>query len=294
MTDDPRRARTVAGLLVLASLTVLTLDAHHNSSGSPVDPMRSAVGTVFGPAEDAAAAALEPIINLPDHFADLGDLRDENARLQTANDELASQLNASGANAIRDSEVDGISRLADTSGFHVVPAQVIAMGAAQSFSRTVTIDAGTNKGVVPDLTVVNADGLVGRVIQASRSTASVLLIVDAESTIGGRLGGSLELGFLAGSGDLSADGTLEMSLLDETVAPRTGDAVVTWGSRNDAPYVAGVPVGRVVKVFSSPGELTQSAEIEPYADFSSLDVVAVVTGTTSGPRDRDLAEGGTP
>ena len=36
-----------------------------------------------------------------------------------------------------------------------------------------------------------------------------------------------------------------------TVVPAKNDTVVTWGSEGGAPYVAGVPVGRVTKVFTS-------------------------------------------
>ncbi len=186
---------------------------------------------------------------------------------------LESQLRAVDANRARDSELAGIERLADSSGYRVVPAQVVGMGSAQSFSRTVTIDAGTRSGVVPDLSVVNADGLVGRVVSATANNATVLLIVDGKSTIGGRLGESMELGFLAGDGSLSGDGSLELSLVDHTVSPTVGDSVLTWGSRNGAPYVAGVPIGEVMSVRSSPAELTETATIDPYVDFSSLDVV---------------------
>ena len=76
-----------------------------------------------------------------------------------------------------------------TLGYALVPARVVGIGAAQSFSRTVTIDAGTDApACAPDLTVVNADGLVGRVLRVTRTTATVLLIVDAESVVGGRVG----------------------------------------------------------------------------------------------------------
>ena len=277
MTPAPGRSRTVLGLLLLASVTIITLDARHEDSSSPVDPLRSAVGSVIGPVENTASAALRPITNIPDHFRTVEGLRDANAELTTQNRQLVAQLHAAEANRWRSGEVSGIADLADTSGFDVVPAQVVAMGSAQSFSRTVTIDVGTADGVVPDLTVINADGLVGRVIQATRHSATVLLIIDRKSTTGGRLGQSMELGFLDGDGNLSGDGTLELSLVDHTVTPNVGDEVVSWGSRNDAPYVAGVPIGRVVSVHSSPAELTETAQIHPYVDFSSLDVVAVVT-----------------
>jgi rod shape-determining protein MreC len=287
MNDDPARTRTVVALLTLTAVALLTLDSQERS---PVDPLRDVVASVVGPVEDAAATAVRPVTGIGDYFGDVDRLRDDNERLAADNAELTRELNAAEANSARAAEVEGIGAFADASGFDVVAAQVVAIGSAQSFSRTVTIDRGTRDGVSPDLTVINADGLVGRVIEAGPSTATVLLIIDAKSSIGGRLGASMELGFLDGSGDISDDGTLELSLVDHTISPRRGDPVLTWGSRNGAPYVAGVPVGEVVSVHSSPAELTQTAEIRPYVDFSALDVVAVVTGASGA--ESDLADGG--
>ncbi len=274
---DPRRSRALLGLLVLASVTIITLDARHDVTGSPLDPLRTATGAVVGPAEAAADKIAAPIGAIPKYFGDVSRLRTRNADLETANAELEAQLRVSDAAAHRIDELDGIASLADSSGFQTVEAQVVAIGAAQSFSRTVTIDAGTTDGVVPDLSVIAADGLVGRVLRAGPTTATVLLIADAESVIGGRLGDSMELGFLTGDGRVGSDGTLHLSLVDHTVSPRPGDVVVTWGSRNGAPYLAGIPVGAVVDVHSSPAELTETASVRPYVDFSSLDIVAVVT-----------------
>jgi rod shape-determining protein MreC len=280
---DPRRSRAVLGLLVLASVTILTLDARHDVDSSPVDPLRTATAAVLGPVEEAAAEVTAPIGAIPRYFGDVSDLRRQTAELEAANSELLSQLRISEAVAHRAAELDGITALTDTAGFTTVNAEVVALGAAQSFSRTVTIDAGTRDGVVPDLTVINADGLVGRVLRAGPTTATVLLAIDSKSVIGGRLGSSMELGFLTGDGGVGADGSLQLSLVDHTISPRAGDAVVTWGSRSGAPYLAGIPVGQVVDVHSSPAELSETASVTPYVDFSSLDVVAVVT--TQRPED---------
>jgi rod shape-determining protein MreC len=287
--EDRKRSRRLVGLLVLASLTIVTLDARQGPGSSPVDSLRNAVSAVLGPVESSAAAMFGPITQIPDYFGDVHDLRSHNSALEQSNAELKRELAAAEANRNRDAELTGISEFSDTSGFTLVPAQVVAVGPAQSFSQTVTIDVGTADGVVPDLTVINADGLVGRVVDASRTSATVLLIVDAKSTVGGRLGASMELGFLDGDADLSGDSTLELSLVDHTIDPRVGDTVVTWGSHNGAPYVAGVPIGSVVGVHSSPAELTQTAEVRPYVDFSALDLVGVVTGRS--PDTSHLAEG---
>ena len=126
------------------------------------------------------------------------------------------------------------------------------MGPAQSFSRTVTIDAGTDAGVRPDMTVLNNDGLVGRVLRANRSTATVLLLVDAESVVGGRLGSSMEIGFLRGSGGVGGDGRLDLDLVDPTASPAKGDTVVTWGSEAARRTSPGVPIGRVDERLQQP------------------------------------------
>jgi rod shape-determining protein MreC len=274
---ESRRPRAVVVLLLLASVTIITLDSGHGTSSSPVDPLRAAVGDVLGPVEHSASQATRPLTAIPDHFRSVSALQAQNAALRRANARLQSRLRATSANVNRAGELQTIGAFADQRGYSVVPAQVIAMGPAQSFSRTVTIDAGTDQGVRPDMTVINANGLVGRVLASSATASTVLLIIDRDSTVGGRLGTSMELGFLNGTGDLGDGGGLTLSLVEHTIAPRVGDTVLSWGSSGDAPYLPGIPIGRVVSVHSTPAELTETAVVSPYVDFGSLDVVGVVT-----------------
>ncbi len=123
----------------------------------------------------------------------------------------------------RAAELDGLLATAKSTGYALVPARVVAMGPAQSFSRTVTIDAGTTSGVHPDMTVLNNDGLVGRVLRADRSTATVLLLVDRESVVGGRLGSSMEIGFLRGRGPTGGRARLDLDLVDPSAAAAKDD-----------------------------------------------------------------------
>lgn len=277
MTPEPRRSRAVIVLLLLVCVTIITVDSHHGSRSTAVDPLRSAVGEVLGPVEDGASRATSPLTAIADHLRKVSDLRAENTRLQRTNERLEAQLHAERANDNRSTEISTIGAFADTNGYDVVQAQVIAMGSAQSFSRTVTIDAGRDQGVVPDQTVINANGLVGRVIESSATTSTVLLIIDRDSTVGGRLGTSMELGFLDGTGDITGGGRLTLSLVDHTVSPKAGDTVLSWGSEGGAPYLPGIPIGRVVSVHSTPAELTETAAVQPYVNFSALDVVGVIT-----------------
>ncbi|MDP9443328.1 MAG: rod shape-determining protein MreC [Actinomycetota bacterium] len=285
MPGPDRRRRSVLAVLLLASIVIMTLDAR-SAEESPVDRLRAAAGTVFGPLEVATASLLRPVTALPDYFGDVARLRADNARLAAENARLRVQLETTGVARRRAAALDALLGVAAGQGYELVPARVVAMGAAQAFSRTVTIDAGRRDGVVPDRTVLTGEGLVGRVVAATATTATVLLIVDKASVVGGRLDSTSELGFVRGRGDIDDDARLELQLVDDVATPQPSDTVVTWGSRDQAPYVTGVPVGTVLRVRSAPRELSRTAILDPAVDFSSLDLVGVVVDTPPrAPRD---------
>ena len=282
--DRGGSSKLVIGLLAAASLTVITVDAASGDS-SPVDPARAAVGSVLGPVEATTATAVRPFRETLAYFSSNHRLRDDVARLSAQNSQLRSQAEQVPLDRNRLAELDGLTRTANQTGYALVAARVVSMGPMQSFSRTVTIDVGTSSGVHKDMTVLNNDGLVGRVISATRSTANVLLVLDTESVVGGRLGSNMEIGFLRGRGVTGDRGRLDLDLVDHSVSPSKGDVVVTWGSQNGKPYVAGIPIGKVESVYSTPRELAKHAVIDPYVDFTSLDVVGVVVPRrTSGDR----------
>ena len=248
----PRRSLVLS--LVLACVTLMTLD--HVNDGAALDPVRRLVGEVYGPAESGVSAVVDPVIAVPRWLRSKHDLATDLDRLQTENDQLRADIASTDYNRNRLQEYDDLTATAETIGHALVPARVVGLGPAQSFSRTVTIDAGARAGLAPDMTVVNGQGLVGRVLRVTSTTATVLLIVDADSTVGGRVGRSMKVGFLHGRGDLGQGARLDLELVDQTYVPSTGESVVTWGSQDGAPYVSGIPVGRVDSVYSSLRETT--------------------------------------
>lgn len=282
-----RAPRSLLVALVLGSVTLITLD-FHGGTDSPVEPVRRVVGEAFGPVEAGTAAVVRPFTAVPDWFRSKGSLSREIRTLEAENSELRGQVATSGLDRNRLEEYDGLTRAAQDLGGALVPARVVAFGPSQSFSSTVTIDAGADAGLGPDMTVVNNDGLVGRILRVTRTTATVLLIIDPESIVGGRVGDSSELGFVHGQGSLAQDGGLDLRLVDDAAVPAEHETVVSWGSAG-GPYEAGVPIGRVTEVFSSLRETSQRAVVEPFVNFSALDVVGVMvpSGTTS---DRAVVE----
>lgn len=287
MNRDTRRTRVLLALLLLTSISLITID-YRGGEHSPLDRVRSFAAAVFGPVEQVAAAIADPVSGAVDRVSRLGDGTADAERLQKENKALRGQLRTSGLARKRAAELDGLLRLAGAGRYKVVPAQVIAIGAAQTFSWTVTIDAGSRDGIGTDMTVVNGDGLVGRVKTVGPTTATVLLAIDPESSVGVRLEASMEVGFTTGQGAAN-HGDLDLRLLDSQSTVSTGDRLVSFGSQGDRPYVPGVPVGRVVSVRGTPGSQTRKATVRPYVDFTALDLVGVVVEPPrTDPRDAVL------
>ena len=213
------------------------------------------------------------------------------ADLQAKADALQQELNRTDYDRNRAQELDALLRLAGAGQYKIVAAQAIAFGPAQGFAWTVTIDAGTRDGVRIDQNVVNGQGLVGRVVSVSATTATVALLVDATATVGARVESSMQVGFLNGTGDPSS---LELQLIDPFAPVTVGERLVSFGVRGGA-YVPGIPLGTITEVQGTPGQLTRIAKVAPFVDVTKVDLVGVIVeGPRESPRDAVLPPKPTP
>jgi rod shape-determining protein MreC len=277
-------------LLVAIAFALITVDIRGGES-SPLDGVRSAAAAVFGPIENGVASAVNPVGNAIAAVRDSGDRSDKLTELERQNAQLKQELGSKDATRARAEELDKLLKTAATGQYRVKAAQVIAIGASQGFSWTVTIDAGSGDGIERDMTVLNGDGLVGRVTTVGPSTATVLLACDPDFTVGTRLEKTSELGFATGQGNRA----MRVQLLNGKADVKKGDRLVTFGSSADKPFVPGVPVGTVTRVNPSSGNLTKTIEVKPFVGFTQLDVVGIVVqAPRKDPRDSVLPSKPTP
>lgn len=274
-----RRRIGIVALCVLAAVVVLLLDSA-GGSHSPLSPVRNAIGTMAGPFEKAANAVASPFANLGGYLHSNSSLRSEVNQLKQENAQLRGQAALTQLQQTRIAEVDALTGLAKSTGYTLLTANVIAVGPAQSFAQTITLDAGTSSGLHVDLTVVDSGGLVGRVVSATSNTATVLLITDPTSVVGGRLGTNLQVGTVSGMGTAAANNVLDFLVSGSATAISPGATVTTWGSPNGIPYVAGIPVGTVTSTTSNARNLSVTAVLTPFARLGALDVVGVVVPST--------------
>lgn len=149
-----------------------------------------------------------------------------------------------------------------------VAARVIAEDASSWF-RTIEIDRGYEDGVTQGLPVVDASGLIGRVVRSTAHAARVLLITDASSAVAVLVQDERIRGVCRGQGGTLA---LDFALVQDAI--QVGDGVITSGLGGVFPK--GLVVGYVRSVRREQFGLFQTVEVESAVDFEHLEEVLVL------------------
>ena len=266
-----RRTRIVVAVLLVSALTLTILDLR--GGRGPFASLRTALSSVLSVGQRGVAFVVDPVLSVVDFWGTWAGQRESIARLQAENSRLQDLVRRSGDDRARADALDAMLRVAGVGRYRVIPAEVIAIGPRQDFAWTVTIDAGRADGIEANMTVINGDGLVGRVLEATRGSATVVLLTDASASVGARVAGSEEIGIVSGTG---RQDSLELQLLDPLAPINRGEALVTFGSKAGRPYAPGIPIGEVVDVTGTAGQLARVATVRPFVNVSTLTIVGVV------------------
>ncbi|MEX1048040.1 MAG: rod shape-determining protein MreC [Akkermansiaceae bacterium] len=161
--------------------------------------------------------------------------------------------------------------------FDVVAAQVIRRHPT-TWWQTVDIDAGEERGIGTQLSVLSNEGLVGKVdrIYKDQNRSSVLLLTDEKCQVSARVEGSPEVGILSGQRGLFNDNPLlRLRFLSTNAALRPGQRVFTTG--RGGIFQANILLGTIESV--EKGALDSEALVRPSVNFEDLGTVFVVLST---------------
>jgi rod shape-determining protein MreC len=271
---DSRRTRLILSVFLIAALALITLD-YRDSSIGPLRALSGFGNTVFGPVENLAGDVFRPAAQVVDGVKGAPSANAKISTLEQQNAELRAELSQAQLDQADSAQLTRLLQLAGRGGYTIKAANVVAV--SPGYESTVTLDVGSRDGITTNETVLNGDGLVGRVTSVGAGTCTVVLAIDGSSHVGVRLAGNGQIGEVTGPGKgFSGPYTLQLTLLAANADLKVGQQLVTYASVGDSPYVPGVPVGTIIKLEGSPNSLTTMALVQPFVDFTSLGVVGVV------------------
>lgn len=213
----------VAGVGVLVGAVLLAISLFNPGAFAG---LRSMASDIAAPAGSAGAAGRSGSRSVIDAIAGYYRAGSRNAELER--EVRVARVRLAEAQALKQENIrlKAVLALAQDEPRPVAIARMIGSTSA-STRRFGYISAGTAQGVQPGMPVTSPMGLIGRVVEAGRSSARVLLLTDAESMVPVRRATDDVIAFAEGR----ADGSLRLRLVNLGVNPiRKGDVFVTSGA----------------------------------------------------------------
>jgi rod shape-determining protein MreC len=147
-------------------------------------------------------------------------------------------------------------------------AQAIMLDTSGRF-KSIIVDRGSSDGIEVNDAVVNANGLIGRVVLTTKDMAKIQLITDSNAAVGALVERTRRQGVVRGDGA----GAIAMSDVPSLADVAPGDRVLTAGI--DGIYPKGIPIGVVVQADKGPN-LFKDIIVKPSVDVGSIEEVIVI------------------
>jgi rod shape-determining protein MreC len=273
----PAVRRVVLAVLVLGALALLTISFRSPTAGVLHDA-QSYGASALRPFQVAGERVARPFHDAYNYVSSLTAAKSENKKLRgevrswqaLALENLAAAKENTNLKALLNYEQGPTY----PKNYRSVNASVISFPSGP-FDQHITISAGSSLGLHVNTPIVSAEGLVGRVTNVGRDTATVALLTDPDSVVAARDLTTKVSGLIRhGQGN-----TLILDQVAKQLVVNKGDVIVTQGTRDRRYpdlYPYGIPVGQVIAVGSSDIASYLTVQVAPFAQLDSLDSVAAL------------------
>jgi len=265
-------ARIIAVGLVLAVALVLVFGRRVPAIGT----VQGIVLDAFAPIQDLITSSYQDVTGTGGRTVPTIDqLVQENERLRAENDRLAQDaVRAPELQRENDELRDLLGLRRAGAPWQWLPGRVIASDPS-NLVRSIDVEVPTTDGLVENMTVMTARGLVGKITKLGRNAVRVLLVTDSTSSVNAMVQRSRARGVVYGVRGAPGTSQMVMRYIPQGEEIKAGDRIVTSGLGGIFPE--GIAIGQVAEVRQSATDMFQEATIDPFVDFGRLEMVLVIT-----------------
>ncbi len=189
-------------------------------------------------------------------------LVEENFYLHVTNQQLREMV-------LENARLRRLLNLKEQTPYEYISAKIIGHGPEKSIESLI-LNVGLSEGVERNMAVLNADGLVGKVIWVTRDHAKVQILKDRNAFVSARLEKSREVGTISWSGG----DFFELLYIPNNIEVSVGEQVIT--SNFGEIYPPGIPIGIVSRVEKSGDDMFHRILVQPAVNFKALEEVFVI------------------
>ena len=171
----------------------------------------------------------------------------------------------------------------------VLPAEIINIS-TDPLSKRVLVNKGAQEGVFVGQALLDANGLMGQVVEVHPFTSWVLLITDSHHVTPVEVNRNGERALARGSRSTAIE--LDLEFVTQTQDMLAGDLLVSSGMGQV--YPKNYPVARIISVYTDPGQDFATIKARPLAQIASTRHVMLIfenQGFPSPGDDEVIAKG---
>jgi rod shape-determining protein MreC len=262
-----------AFILIVLAIVLMILDKRAQS----VQQIRSTLSVPLAPLQYAVSYPIQWIDQLGQRMASHDALLKENASLKAEQLLLKAQVQRLLAIESENNQLKTLLQSSAKIQGKVLVAELLAVD-TDPFLNQVMIDKGSRENVFVGQPVLDANGVMGKIIQVGPITSRVLLVNDSHSGIPVQV---TRNGVRAVAMGDNYTKKLRLVNVPQTADIKVGDVLMTSGLGEH--YPEGYPVGQVTSVEKDPGLQFATINVEPSAHLDRSREVLLVWPNKSLP-----------
>ena len=266
----------IAIIIFILILVILAIYGKTLKEERKLNFFESIIKDSFMFCEKIVNAPFKFVSNTIDDFRNLKDIQKENdilkenidkiGAIEAENIELKNQIEA----LKKELNIDYV--LTD---YEQINATVVSRNVGYWYN-TLTIDKGSKNDIEEGMVVINAIGLIGKVIKVSAYSSEVRLITTSDTN--NKISVSISNGQNKINGLINGynydSNLLEVEGISNTEEVNVGDTVYTSGLGGVFP--SGILIGKVVNITTDEYDLAKIINVEPSVSFNDINYVSIL------------------
>ena len=267
--------------LLLAGLSILLLVTDHRNNH--LDAVRKAIGATVYPLRVVVDAPVSLWRWIGDTTSSRNDLQLENSRLNAERLLTQARLQRYAALEAENTRLRAMLEATTSVRDQVRVAEIMSVS-SNPFRHVLVVDKGTRDGVFDGQALIDADGVVGQIIEAGVLSSQGILISDPDHALPVEVNRNGLRTIAVGTGEFDR---LVLPFLPNNADIREGDLLVTSGLGGAFP--AGYPVAIVDSVVRIPQEPFAAVSAQPSAALNQVREIMLIWSAVDDPSDEAAA-----